>query len=110
MSGRVYIRPFAENCNIRTSISSKTESPQNWEDYTVNNQTDFLKSEELAMSIGCGYDDFFFEVNNNFHDKLMSQGIAHDYIVRPGKHNAEYLKNAIYYQMEFFRLFFDNAK
>ena len=34
-----------------------------WDDYTVINQTGNLKDGALRIIFDCGYDDFFFEVN-----------------------------------------------
>ena len=57
----------------------------------------------------CGYDDFFFEVNNDFHDELLRRGIMHDFYVRPGGHTGAYWGNAIDFQIVFFRNFFAKA-
>ena len=78
-----------------------------WENHTVINLVDQLENGELAIIFDCGYDDFFFEVNKNFHEKLRERGIDHDYIVRPGAHNAAYWNNAIDYQWIFFKKYFD---
>ena len=77
-----------------------------WENHTVINQTEKLQSGNLSLIIDCGYNDFFFEVNNNLHLKLLKQNIAHDYIVRPGGHTYLYWNNAIDFQLLFFAKFF----
>lgn len=65
---------------------------------------------DLAIVIDCGYDDFFFGVNNDFHAELLRRGIMHDFYVRPGRHNNEYWGNSIDYQIVFFRNFFFRDK
>lgn len=85
-SGGLDIRPF----------------PQNWEIPQLGNG-------DLAIVFDCGYDDFFFEVNNDFHDELLRRGIMHDFYVRPGGHTGAYWGNAIDFQIVFFRNFFAKA-
>ena len=60
----------------------------------------------LRIIFDCGYDDFFFEVNQAFHQKLLERGVMHDFIVRPGAHTGEYWSNSIDYQILFFLKFF----
>lgn len=60
----------------------------------------------LWIIFDCGYDDFFFEVNQAFHQKLLERGVMHDFIVRPGAHTGEYWSNSIDYQILFFLKFF----
>jgi S-formylglutathione hydrolase FrmB len=63
----------------------------------------------VAMIIDCGTEDFFFAVNEAFHQKLLEKNIAHDYIVRPGKHDWNYWRQALPYQLLFFNRFFYGA-
>jgi S-formylglutathione hydrolase FrmB len=83
--------------------------PENWEKYTVINLVPTLTNGQISIIVDCGKDDFFFEVNKNFHEALDKQGIAHDYIVRPGKHNREYWYNSIEYQILYFSNHFKNG-
>lgn len=101
-SGGVDIRPFPQNWEMNKQLGTLAENPQLWESHTVINQIDRIKDGDLALIIDCGTDDFFFEVNNNFHQKLLDKGISHDYLVRPGGHNGEYWKNSMDYQILFF--------
>jgi enterochelin esterase-like enzyme len=45
-------------------------------------------------------------MNEALHRKLLDRHIRHDYVSRPGAHDAAYWKNAIEYQLLFFYLFF----
>ena len=83
-SGGVDIRPFPDNWDMKKQ----------------------LQDGKLAIIFDCGFKDFFFEVNNNLHNTLLKQGIAHDYIVRPGEHNSQYWGNSIDYQILFFKKYF----
>ena len=101
-SGGVDIRPFPTKWHIAARIGSYEEYPENWENMTVINLTHLLTPESLNLIIDCGADDFFYEVNCNLHEKLMNEGIPHDFYVRPGCHNWAYWSNSIKYQMLFF--------
>ena len=102
MSGGVDIRPFPEKWGIAKRLGTMEENPQVWEENTVINLTHLLTPESLNLIIDCGTGDFFYEVNCNLHNKLMSEGIPHDFISRPGVHNWEYWANSIKYQIVFF--------
>ena len=101
-SGGVDIRPFPEKWNISARLGTYQEHPENWESNTVINMTHLLSPGSLNIIIDCGFEDFFYEVNCNLHDKLLKEGIPHDFYTRPGKHNWQYWKNSIKYQMLFF--------
>ena len=102
MSGGVDIRPFPESWNIAKRIGAYKDNPQAWESSTVINLTHLISNGSLNIIFDCGVDDFFYEVNCNLHKKLMDEGIAHDFYLRPGKHNWAYWRNSIKYQMLFF--------
>lgn len=106
MSGGLDIRPFPDGWEMKNQIGAKDGGKCNWDDYTVITQTDKLKDGALRIIVDCGYDDFFFEVNNAFHQKLLEQGIMHDFIVRPGIHIEAYWNKSIDYQILFFLKFF----
>ncbi len=108
MSGGVDIRPFPDNWDMKKWLGTKKENPKNWENYTVINLVGGLTNGQ-ALIIDCGYDDFFFQVNNDLHQALLNKKIEHDYIVRPGAHNWEYWKNSVVYQLLFFRRHFDKV-
>ena len=109
-SGGLDIRPFPNNWEMAEKLGTESENREIWEAHTAINQIDRLRSGDLALIFDCGYDDFFFEVNNDFHKKLLKYKIGHDFIVRPGGHTNEYWKNAIGYQILFFKNFFDRNR
>jgi len=106
MSGGVDFRPFPRNWEIAKRLGSYAEYPERWNANTVINMIDLLKPGSLELIIDCGTADFFFEVNNNFHQKLLEYKIPHDYIVRPGAHDWSYWENAIAYQLYFMNKYF----
>lgn len=106
MSGGVDIRPFPNNWNMKDSLGKYKENKEIWEESTVINQLYKIEPKTLKIIIDCGYNDFFYEVNEELHKKMLYMSIEHDYIVRPGAHNAPYWKNAVDYQILFFHKFF----
>ena len=102
MSGGVDIRPFSENWDIKKRLGDIKEHADRWEALTVINLIDLLKDGELAISIDCGVNDFFLDVNRALHKKLVENKINHDYTERFGGHGWDYWKNSIKYQMLFF--------
>ena len=91
---------------MKKQLGEYESNKDRWNSHTVINQIDKLQNGNLAIIIDCGFNDFFFEVNNNLHDALLKQGIDHDYIVRPGEHNSKYWNNSIDYQILFFKKYF----
>lgn len=108
MSGGLDIRPFPESWEMKKQLGELPSNKTAWEDHTALNQIHRIKNGDLALIIDCGYDDFFFDVNNEFHQKLLQNKIDHDFIVRPGGHTGEYWYNSIDYQILYFKKFFDS--
>lgn len=106
MSGGVDLRPFPENWNIAKRLGKYSQYPERWEANSVINLTHLLTANKLAITIDCGYNDFFYIINVALHDKLMERNIPHDFTIRPGAHNWVYWGNSINYQMLFFSRYF----
>lgn len=106
-SGGVDIRPFPKSWNMAQRLGTLEEHPDVWDAHTVIMQLDKLTNKELALIIDCGEDDFFLQVNQEFHKQLLKRGIEHDFITRPGAHNWKYWNNSIDYQLLFFQKYFN---
>lgn len=107
VSGGVYLRPFPNNWDIKKRIGDTVCCVENWENYSVINQVDKLKTDSLHLVFDCGTSDFFLDVNRNLHQVLLQKKIAHDYAERPGAHNKDYWGNSIDYQLLYFKKQFD---
>jgi S-formylglutathione hydrolase FrmB len=107
MSGGVDIKPFPLNWNLSKRLGTYAQSPENWKNNSVIDLTHLLSPGGLSLIIDCGKEDFFYQVNVALHEKLMYNNIPHDFIIRPGAHNWDYWKNAIGFQMLFFKNFFN---
>ncbi|WP_295940673.1 alpha/beta hydrolase family protein [uncultured Alistipes sp.] len=109
-SGGLDIRPFPGNWELPRLLGQQETAPEAWERVTPVNLIPLIAEGDLAMVIDCGYDDFFFGVNNEFHAELLRRGIPHDYYVRPGRHNNAYWSVSIDYQIVFFTNFFAKTR
>ncbi len=110
MSGGVDIRPFPNNWNLLHLLGKMKEQPENWEQHTVINQLHLLTPGSVEIIIDCGTEDFFYEVNQRLHRELLYRNIKHDFISRPGGHNATYWDNSVQYQGLFFGNYFSKRK
>jgi S-formylglutathione hydrolase FrmB len=108
-SGGVDIRPFPNNWEIKKALGDYDKNQTVWDENTVMTLVEGLKKNQLKIIVDCGLDDFFLKVNRSLHEKLQALKIDHDYIERPGAHNASYWKNSIDYQLLFFKKYFDTA-
>ena len=104
-SGGVDIRPFPKNWEMEKLLGSFSDYKERWDSFTVINQLHLIRS-DLAIIIDCGTEDFFYEVNEKLHKEMMKLNIRHDYMTRPGAHNANYWRNSIEYQLLFFNRYF----
>lgn len=110
MSGGVDIRPFPDNWEMKKQIGEKSTYPALWEQHTAINQINRIKPGDVDMIICCGYDDFFFQVNCKFHEKLLAHGIQHEFLVNAGAHTPAYWAHVIDYEILFFIKYFQNHK
>lgn len=105
-SGGVDIRPFPTNWQMARQLGEYAANRTVWDKHTVINQIDKIEDGDLALIVDCGEQDFFLEVNKDFHKRLLARNISHDFITRPGTHNGKYWNNSIDYQILFFDKFF----
>lgn len=108
MSGGVDIRLYTKNWNLQKVIGDTVTHATDWNNLTVTNVIENKPVQPLAIMIDCGTDDFFYAVNRTLHEKMLTLKIAHDYIERPGKHDWNYWRNAVKYQLLFFKEYFNS--
>lgn len=106
-SGGVDIRPFPNNWEIIKRLGEYKDNKETWENHTVINMLHLLKPNSLKIFIDCGYDDFFYNVNQKLHNELIYLKIPHTYLNLPGAHTWEYWSQSIVYQMAYFDLYFN---
>ena len=106
MSGGVDLRPFPKSWQLSRLLGDTIQHADNWNNYSAVNVIDKKPADSLAIIIDCGTEDFFYKVNKALHEKMIQLKIAHDYIERPGKHDWNYWRNAVKYQLLDFREYF----
>lgn len=103
MSGVLDLKPFSGNkLAVKQGIDS-TCCSVNWDNFIPPKVSDSTRHGQTRLIIDCGLDDYLLAVNRNVHKRLANQKIAHDYTERPGRHEWGYWKNAIEFQLLFFR-------
>lgn len=107
MSGGLDIRPFYNEWNISDRLGNIYDFPNNWENNTVINLTDYLSDTDLKLFFDCGSDDIFLEVNNLFHEKLVLNNIEHEYNIREGGHNWNYWSISVVNHLNYFVNYFN---
>lgn len=109
MSGGVDLRPFPKSWQLSRLLGDTLQHADNWNNYSTINVIEKKPSDSLAIIIDCGTEDFFYAVNKALHEKMLQLKIAHDYIERPGKHDWNYWRNAVKYQLLYFREYFQKT-
>jgi S-formylglutathione hydrolase FrmB len=111
MSGGVDLNDNPRNrFGIDKTIGDTITYADNWNKYSVINIIDKKVNDSLKIIVDCGTEDFFYDVNQALHEKMLRLKIPHDYIERPGRHDWNYWGNAVKYQLLFFRNYFDLNK
>ena len=106
MSGAVDLSYSINKYDIAKRIGDTVNYRENWDRYSAIGVVEPAPKMPLAVIVDCGLEDHLIEGNRNLHEKLMRLKIAHDYIERPGKHDWNYWRNAVPYQMLFFSRYF----
>ena len=109
MSGGVDIRPFPNNWEMKKHLGEQRTHPDNWENNTVIKMLYLLTPNTLEITIDCGTEDFFYDVNVRLHDELTYRNIPHTFISRPGSHNADFWKTSVKYHSQFFADYFNKT-
>lgn len=111
MSGGVDITPFPENWNMKDALGEYSANPELWKEHSVIYLIESgIRNEGQKILIDCGTEDFFLQVNRNLHKAMLDRKIPHDYIERPGVHNADYWNNSLDYQLLFIQKAFNELE
>ena len=110
MSGGVDLNESKNKFQIIKVLGDTLRFADNWKNYSVINVVEEKITDTLALIIDDGTSDIFIEGNRRLHQKLLHLKISHEYIERTGKHDWNYWKTAIQYQLFFFKIFFDKQR
>lgn len=106
MSGGVDFRDFPKSWDLSKRLGAYRLNKEVWNKHVLVNMLPQLKKANLKLIIDCGVDDFFFDVNMAFHQKMMNEKVPHEFTTRPGAHTWAYWKNSIKYHLVFFDSYF----
>jgi S-formylglutathione hydrolase FrmB len=107
MSGALDLSLLLRSADLAKRLGDTVNHAENWKNYTVMNVIEKYPQDSLQIIIDCGTGDFLFQGNRNLHEKMLRLNIPHDYIERPGKHDWPYWRNAVKYQLLFFKDYFE---
>ncbi|NGM61446.1 esterase family protein [Sphingobacterium sp. SGG-5] len=108
-AGGVDIRPFPNNWDMAKRLGPYSANKSIWESHTVMELLHLIEPKQLKLFIDCGTDDFFYAVNQELHKKLTYMNVPHAFMSMPGKHNWDYWRQSIVFQMAFFNDFFHTS-
>ena len=109
MSGLVDFTPFLNRWGTGEIFGKAEEKAEGMKEYNVVNLTHLIRP-GLDMMIDCGTEDYFHQINENLHHRLLSLHIPHTYISFSGTHNYAYWNNAILHQFIFLSRHFATAE
>lgn len=110
MSGAVDVNTLRSKYEIMKLIGDTVTHAQRWKDYSVYYMVEQYAATKQKIIFDCGTGDFFYESNRLLHEKLLKLRVEHDYIERPGKHDWDYWRNAVPYQLYYFYDYFKKSK
>lgn len=103
MSGVLDLKPFSNSSLVSKKMVDSTCCRVNWDKFSTLKLGDTLLPGQIRLTMECGLDDYLLSVNRKIHKRLAENKIAHDYAERPGKHDWNYWRNAVEFQLLFFR-------
>ncbi len=109
MSGGVDINASRNKYDIILRIGDTVRHAANWKSYSVMNLVEQYPKDSIKIMVDCGTEDFFYSINRQLHEKMLTLKIPHDYTERPGRHDWAYWGNAVTYQLLFFREYFSGS-
>ena len=110
MSGGVDMNTLHTRYDVSKRLGDTIAFADNWKKYSVTTLVEKYPKDSLAIIFDCGTEDFFYAVNHRLHEKMLQLKIPHDYIERTGAHNWAYWRNAVRYQLLFFRNYFNKMQ
>ncbi len=110
MSGALDVSRITRGYDVEKRLGDTLANRQTYLDWSVVNVIEKYPKDSLAIIVDCGTEDFLIQANRRTHEKMLQLKIPHDYTERPGRHDWNYWKNAVRYQLLFFKQFFANRR
>jgi S-formylglutathione hydrolase FrmB len=109
MSGALDITYIKGKYQLDKRLGDSVTNITNYTSHSTFAMIDTMELTNQKIIIDCGTEDFVLPFNEEIHKRFLKRKIKHDYILRPGKHDWEYWSNAVYYQLVFFKKYFDES-
>ena len=84
--------------NFEHLLGAPADTASHFREYSAVGMIDKMKVNDVKLIFDCGFDDIMIRPNRELHQLLLANGVPHDYIERPGKHEWPYWENAVPYQ------------
>ncbi|MDQ6812373.1 MAG: esterase family protein [Bacteroidota bacterium] len=110
MSGALDVSRITKGYDVEKRLGDTTINRQQYLDWSAINVIEKYPKDSLAIIIDCGTEDFIIDMSRRTHAKMLQLKIPHDYTERPGKHDWNYWREAIKYQLLFFRDYFKTGR
>jgi S-formylglutathione hydrolase FrmB len=108
MSGALDVTYIKTRYQVEKRLGDTATHAANWLSHSTFAMLDTLQPTNQKIIVDCGTEDFVLPFNEEIHKRFLKRKFKHDYILRPGKHDWDYWSNAVYYQLCFFKRFFDS--
>ncbi|MEP6674879.1 MAG: alpha/beta hydrolase family protein [Ferruginibacter sp.] len=106
MSGAVDLEECIGRFDVIYRIGDTLSHKKEWHDLSVLHIVEHATATPVKIMFDCGTQDIFIKGNRELHQKMLELNIPHDYIERAGMHNWDYWKNAVPYELLFFKKYF----
>lgn len=110
MSGALLIKNITDKRYGIEKLLGDSTQLQLYYDNSIMKQLDLRTKDSLAIIIDCGTEDFIVGMSRAVHGRMLELKVPHDYTERPGKHDWNYWRTAVQYQLLYFRNYFDKSK
>lgn len=107
MSGALLIKNITDKRYGLEKLLGDSTQLQLYYDNSIMKELDMQRKDSLAIMIDCGIDDFIVGMSRVVHNRMLELKVPHDYTERPGKHDWNYWRTAVQYQLLFFRNHFN---
>ena len=98
MSGSVDLEKYHTKWNIEKIFGEEAD----WGKIAVKNNLYKILDKKVNIIFGCGTGDDFITINRELHEKMTILDIPHTYIERPGKHDWDYWRTELEFQLLYF--------
>jgi len=106
MSGALDVSVITRGYNMDKILGDTIANSKYYKDWSAVNVIEQYPKDSIAIILDCGLQDPIYFMTKRTHEKMLQLKIPHDYIERPGKHDWNYWRKAVRYQLLFFREYF----